>query len=68
VRTAKEFTLALNTMADNSASTMKACRSQRLNGTFEAIEGVMLSLDDDFKRFIVGVVANHTCAHTEVLL
>jgi len=67
VRAAEEPALTFNAMADNSASTVKTGRSQCLNGTFKAIKGIVLSFDDDLKRFIVGVVANHACTHTEVL-
>lgn len=67
VSAAKEAPLAFHTVADDAAPTVKARWSERLDSTLKTIECVVLSLYDYVKRFIVGVVANHACAHSALL-
>ena len=54
-----------DTVADDSAITVRANRRQRVDCAFEAIEGVTLSGHNDFKRLVVFVLANFACRHTQ---
>jgi hypothetical protein len=49
--------LALNPMADNAASTVRARRSKLLDGALKAIKGIAPPIHDDVKSLIVVVVA-----------
>lgn len=50
-------------MAENPAAAMVACRGQRVNRAFEAIEDVRASAECDLKRLVVGIPANFTSFH-----
>ena len=67
VSAAKKAPFAFYTVPDNSTSTMETRGGKCLNSALETIEGVVLTSHDDFKRFVVGVVANHACAHSALL-
>jgi hypothetical protein len=61
----KDLSVGLHTVPDNSALTVRADRRQRMDRAFETIECVMLSGYDHFKRFVIFILANFACSHTQ---
>jgi hypothetical protein len=62
---AKDLSIGLHTMPDDSAVTVRADRRQRVDRAFEAVECVMLSGYDHFKRLVILILANFACSHTQ---
>jgi len=63
---AENLPVSFNAVPDNPAIAIRANRRQRVDGAFEAVEGVMLPADDHFKRLVVFILANLTCSHTQM--
>ncbi len=61
---AENLSVSFNAVPNNPAVAMRANRRQCVDRAFEAVEGVMLSADDHFKRLVVFVLANFACSHT----
>jgi hypothetical protein len=53
----------LQAMPDNANSTMSAGWCERMNGAFEAVEGMRLAAHRDLKRLVVVIAAGFTCSH-----
>jgi putative aminopeptidase FrvX len=53
---AEEGALLVEAVTDNTDATMCACRCQRTDRTFEAIDGVGLTAPDHLKRLVVPTV------------
>jgi len=64
VDAAEDFSVSFNAVSDDSAVAMRANRRQRVDRALEAIEGVMLPANDDFKRLVIFIFANFACSHT----
>lgn len=64
VGAAKKALIMLDSMAYYSAATMEAGGGKGLNRAFKAIEGIGSALQDDIKRFVVGVVADEAGSHS----
>ena len=62
---AEDFSIGFHTMPHDPAIAVWADRRQRVDGAFEAIECVMLSGYDHFERFVIFVLANFACRHTQ---
>ena len=60
VSTAIKHTLRLHSVADDPAAAMGAGRRQGVDGTFEAIEDMRLTVDPNFKAFIVHIPTDFT--------
>jgi hypothetical protein len=64
VRTAEELTRRLHAVTDDAAATMAALGSQRMDGAFEAVEGVPLAMGErDLESLVVLVAANFAGSH-----
>jgi hypothetical protein len=63
VGAAEERPLCFDAMTHDSASAMIADRSELMDGTLEAVEGMGLAGGDDLKREIVVVPANFASSH-----
>jgi hypothetical protein len=50
-------------MADDSATAMGAFRRQRVDRAFKAVEDMLLSSQNYFKRFVVIISADFTLSH-----
>ena len=61
---AKDLSVGFHTVSHDSAVAVRADRRQCVDRTFEAIERVMLTGYDHFKRLIIFILANFTCSHT----
>jgi len=61
---AEDLSVCFNAVSDNPAVAMRANRRQRVDRALEAIEGVMLPANDDFKRLVIFIFANFACSHT----
>ncbi len=61
---AKEFIFMLDPVADDTASTMKTGRSERLNRAFKGIEGVGATSLENVEGFVVSVLANDAGSHS----
>jgi hypothetical protein len=64
VDTTEDLSVRFDAMADDTAIAVWANRRQRVNCALEAIEGVTLSANHDFKRLVIFVLANFACRHT----
>jgi hypothetical protein len=53
-------------MPDDPAVAVWADRRQRMDRAFKAIECVMLSGYDHFKRLVIFIFANFACSHTQL--
>jgi hypothetical protein len=62
---AEDFSIGFHTMPHDPAVAVWADRCQCVDRAFEAIECVMLSGYDDFKRLVIFILANFACSHTE---
>ena len=63
----EDLSIGLHAVADHAALAVRANRSERVDRAFEAIEGVMLTSNDYFKRFVIFVFANFACSHTQIV-
>jgi hypothetical protein len=55
-------------MTKDSAAAMIACRSQRVDCAFEAVEDMGHSAQSNLKGFVVGVTADFARFHEHLLL
>jgi hypothetical protein len=62
---AEDLSVSFHTVADDSAVAVRTDRRQRVDRAFEAIERVMLSGYDHFKRLVIFILANFACSHTQ---
>jgi hypothetical protein len=62
---AEDLSVGFHTMPHDSTIAVWADRRQRVDRAFEAIECVMLSGYDHFKRLVIFILANFACSHTE---
>ena len=60
-----DLSVGFHTVPDNPAVAVWAHGRERVNRTFEAIECVMLSGYDHFKRLVIFIFANFACSHTQ---
>ena len=67
VDAAEYLSVCFDTVTDDSAIAVRTNSRQRVDCAFEAIEGVALSADNDFKRLVVFVFANFASRHTTLL-
>jgi hypothetical protein len=61
----EDLSVPFHAVAHDSTIAVGANRRQRVDCTLEAVEGVTLSANDDFKRFVVFVLTNFACRHTQ---
>jgi hypothetical protein len=61
---AENLSVGLNAVSDYPAIAMRANRRQRVDRALKAVEGVMFSANDNFKRLVIFVFANFACTHT----
>ena len=62
---AEDFSIGFHTMPHDPAIAVWTDRRQRVDGAFEAIECMMLSGYDHFERFVIFILANFACSHTQ---
>jgi hypothetical protein len=60
-----DLPIGFHTVPDDPAIAVRADRSQRVDRALEAIECVMLSGYDHFKRLVIFVFTNFACSHTQ---
>jgi hypothetical protein len=60
-----DFPIGFHAMPHDSAVAVRADRCQRVDRAFEAVECVMLTGYDHFKRLVVFIFANFACSHTQ---
>ena len=63
---AEDLSVGFNTVPDNPAVTVWTHRRQRMDRALEAVEGVMLPGDHNFKRLVIVVFANFAFSHTQI--
>lgn len=63
---AEDLAARFNAVPDDPAVTMRANRRQRVDRALEAVEGVVLSANDYFKRLVVFIFTNFACSHTQI--
>ena len=63
--TTEDFSVRFDAVTDDTAIAVRANRRQCVDCTLEAVEGVTLSANDDFKRLVVFVLTNFACRHTQ---
>ena len=61
---AEDFAVGFHAVPNDSTIAMWADRRQCVNRALEAIECVMLSSYDHFKRLVIFVFTNFACSHT----
>ena len=59
-----DLSIGFHTVPHDAAIAVRAHRRQRMNRAFEAIECVMFSGYDHFKRLVIFILANFACSHT----
>jgi len=64
--TTENLSVLLDSVANNSATTMWTGRSHNLNRTFEAIEDVAIPVRKHFEALVVIVSAKFTFSHIEI--
>ncbi len=60
-----DLCVGFHAMPDDPAVAVRANRRQCVDRAFEAIECVMLSGYDHFKRLVIFIFANFACSHTQ---
>jgi hypothetical protein len=63
---AENLSVGFYAVPNDSAIAVWADRRQRVDCAFEAIEYVMLSGYDHFKRLVIFIFANFACSHTQL--
>jgi hypothetical protein len=63
----EDLSIGFHAVTDHPALAVRANRCERVDRAFEAIEGVMLPGNDHFKRFVIFVLANLACSHTQTV-
>ena len=61
-----DLAVGFHAVPDDPAVAVRADRRQRVDRTFEAVERVMLSGYDHFKRLVIFIFANFACRHTHL--
>ena len=61
---AEDFAVGFHPVPNDSTIAMRANWCQSVDRAFEAIERVMLTGYDHFKRLIIFILANFACSHT----
>jgi len=61
----KDLSIGFYTVSDDSAVAMWADWRQRVDRALEAIECMMLSGYDYFKRLVIFIFTNFACSHTQ---
>jgi hypothetical protein len=67
VNATEDLSVGFHTVPHDSAIAVWADRRQRVNCAFEAIERVVLSSYDHFKRLVIFIFANFACSHTQIV-
>jgi hypothetical protein len=60
----EDLSVGFHTVTNHPALAVRANRCERVDCALEAIEGVMLTGNDYFKRFVIFIFANFACSHT----
>jgi len=60
-----DFPVGFHTVPHDPAIAVRAYRRERMDRAFKAIECVMLSGYDHFKRLVIFIFANFACSHTQ---
>jgi hypothetical protein len=60
-----DLPIGFHTVPHDPAVAVRADRRQRVDRAFEAIECVMFSGYDHFKRLVIFILANFACSHTQ---
>ena len=63
----EDLPIRLHAVADHPALAVRTNRRERVDCAFEAIEGVMLTGNDHFERFVIFIFANFACSHTQIV-
>ena len=66
VNAAVDLPIGFHAVPDDPTVAVWADRRQRMDRAFEAIECVMLSGYDHFKRLVIFILANFACSHTKL--
>ena len=61
---AEDLAFLLHAVPDHPAVAVRANRRQRVDRTFETIEGVMLASHNHFERLVILIFTNFACSHT----
>ena len=64
---AEDFASLLHAVTDDPALAVRADWRECVDCALEAIEGVMLTGNDHFKRLVIFIFANFACSHTKSL-
>jgi hypothetical protein len=67
VDTTKDVSVRFDAMAYDPAIAVWANRRERVDCALEAIKDVALSIHNDFKRFVIIVLANFASRHTQIV-
>jgi hypothetical protein len=62
---AEDLFVRFNAVPNNPAVTVRANRRQRVDRALEAVEGVVLTGNYNFKRLVIFVFANFAFSHTQ---
>jgi hypothetical protein len=60
----ENLSIRFNAVSDDPAIAMRANWRERVDRAFEAVEGVVLPANDDFKRLVIFIFANFAGSHT----
>jgi hypothetical protein len=63
----EDLSIGFHAVADHPALAVRANGCERVDCAFEAIEGVMLTGNDHFERFVIFIFANFACSHTQMV-
>jgi len=63
---AEDLATLLHAVSDDPAVAVRANRRERVDRAFEAVEGVVLTGNDHFKRLVIFIFANFACSHTSL--
>jgi hypothetical protein len=63
VDAAENLTFLLHPVSNDAATTMRTSRREPLDRAFEAVKNMTLSVESDFKSFVVVISANLTFSH-----
>ena len=65
VDTTEDLSVRFDAMANDTAGAVWTNRRECVDGALEAIKNMAFSADYDFKRFVIIVLANFACRHTQ---
>jgi hypothetical protein len=63
--TTEDLAICFDSVADDTAIAVRTNRRQGVDCALEAVEGVTLATEDDFKGLVIIVLANFACRHTQ---